>query len=89
VPTLAEQGIANVDVSQWYALFAPAKTPKPIIDQLSRALTATLADKKVIKQLEEHGAEVESSTPEQLRTRVEQDIAKWKKVVQLAKITAD
>ena len=89
VPTLAEQGIANVDVSQWYALFAPAKTPKAVIEQLSRALKTTLADKKVIKQLEEHGAEVESSTPEQLRVRVEQNIAKWKKVVQLTKITAD
>ena len=89
VPTLAEQGIANVDVSQWYALFAPAKTPKPVIDQLNRALNATLADKQVIKKLEDHGGEVETSTPEQLRARVEQDVAKWKKVVQQTKITAD
>ena len=89
VPTLAEQGIADVDVTQWYALFAPAKTPKAVIDQLSRALNATLADKEVIKKLEEHGGEVETSTPEQLRARVEREATKWKKVVQLTKITAD
>jgi tripartite-type tricarboxylate transporter receptor subunit TctC len=89
VTTLAEQGIANVDVSQWYALFAPAKTPKPVIEQLNRALNATLADKQVIKKLEEHGGEVETSTPEQLRTRVEQELVKWRRVVQQAKITAD
>ena len=89
VPTLQEQGIADVDVSQWYALFAPAKTPKAVIDQLNRALNATLADKQVIKKLEEHGGDVETSTPEQLGVRVSQEIAKWKKVVQLAKISAD
>ena len=89
VPTLAEQGIADVDVTQWYALFAPAKTPKAVIDQLSRALNATLADKEVIKKLEEHGGEVETSTPEQLRAHVEREATKWKKVVQLTKITAD
>lgn len=89
VPTLQEQGIANVDVSQWYALFAPARTPRPVIDQLNRALNATLADKQIAKKLEEHGGDVETSTPEQLRARVEQDVAKWKKVVQLTRITAD
>ncbi len=89
VPTLQEQGIADVDVSQWYALFAPAKTPKAVIDQLNRALNATLADKQVIKKLEEHGGDVETSTPEELGVRVSQEIAKWKKVVQLAKISAD
>ncbi len=89
VPTLQEQGIADVDVSQWYALFAPAKTPKAVIEQLNRALNATLADKEVIKKLEEHGGEVETSTPEQLGARVSQELAKWKKVVQLAKISAD
>jgi hypothetical protein len=40
VPTLKEQGIADVDVSQWYAIFAPAKTPKAVIDQLNKALNA-------------------------------------------------
>jgi tripartite-type tricarboxylate transporter receptor subunit TctC len=89
VPTLAEQGIANVDVSQWYAIFAPAKTPKAVVDQLNKALNTVLADKESAKRLEDHGAQVEMTTPEQLRSFVEQEQIKWKKVVQLGKLTAD
>ena len=44
VPTLKEQGITGVDVSQWYAIFAPAKTPKPIIEHLNKAINQVLAD---------------------------------------------
>jgi tripartite-type tricarboxylate transporter receptor subunit TctC len=89
VPTLQEQGIADVDVSQWYGIFAPAKTPKPVIEQLNKVLIEVLADKSVIKRLEDHGAEVSSMTTEQMRTYVAQEQVKWKKVVQAAKITAD
>lgn len=89
VPTLQEQGIADVDVSQWYGIFAPAKTPRPVIEQLNKVLNEVLADKNVIKRLEEHGAEVSPMTTEQMRTYVAQEQVKWKKVVQAAKITAD
>ncbi len=89
LPTLAEQGVANVDVSQWYAIFAPAKTPKAVIDRLNKALNAVLTDKAVEKRLEDHGADVETSTPEQLRSFVQQEQLKWKKVVELGKLKAD
>jgi len=89
VPTLKEQGIAGVDVSQWYAIFAPAKTPRPVIDQLNKALNQVLSDKSVIQRLEGHGAEVSTMTPDQLRSYVQQEQVKWKKVVQAAKLTAD
>ncbi|MEJ8850359.1 tripartite tricarboxylate transporter substrate binding protein [Variovorax rhizosphaerae] len=89
VPTLKEQGVDNVDVSQWYAIFAPAKTPKAVIEQLNKALNDALADKTVIKKLEDHGAEVETMSTEQMRTFVQQEQVKWKKVVQAAKLTAD
>ena len=89
VPTLAEQGIANVSMSQWYALFAPAKTPKAIIDKLNRELNVVLSDKKLIKKMEEQGAEVETSTPEQLKTLVQKEVTRWKGVVTAAKIKAD
>jgi tripartite-type tricarboxylate transporter receptor subunit TctC len=89
VPTLKEQGIAGVDISQWYAIFAPAKTPKPVVDQLNKALNEVLADKAVVHQLEGHGAEVSTMIPEQLRSFVEREQVKWKKVVQAARLTAD
>ena len=90
VPTLQEQGIADVDVSQWYGIFAPAKTPKPVLEQLNKVLNDVLADKSVIKRLEDHGAEVSTPmTTDQMRSFVAQEQVKWKKVVQAAKITAD
>ena len=89
VPTLKEAGVDGVDVTQWYAIFAPAKTPKAIVDQLNKALNQVLSDKEVIKRMEDHGADVETSTPEQLRTLVASELVKWKSVVQKAKLTAE
>jgi len=89
VPTLKEAGVDGVDVTQWYAFFAPAKTPTAIIDRLSKALHQVLADKEVVKKIEGHGAEVASGSPEQLRGLVEAELGKWKAVVQKAKLTAD
>jgi tripartite-type tricarboxylate transporter receptor subunit TctC len=89
VPTLAEQGIANVSMSQWYAMFAPAKTPKAVVTRLNAEMNAVLADKGVQKRMEDQGAEVETSTPEQLKTLVQKEVARWKAVVSAAKIKAE
>jgi tripartite-type tricarboxylate transporter receptor subunit TctC len=89
VPTLKEAGVDGVDVTQWYAIFAPAKTPKPIVDQLNKALNQVLSDKEVIKSMEDHGADVETSSPEQLRTLVAGELVKWKGVVQKAELIAE
>jgi len=89
VPTLREQGIADVEVSQWYGFFAPAKTPKAVVEQLNKVLNDVLADKSVIKRLEDHGAEVSTMTTDQMRTYVAGEQTKWKKVVQATKISAD
>jgi tripartite-type tricarboxylate transporter receptor subunit TctC len=89
VPTLKEAGVDGVDVQQWYGFFAPANTPKAVIEKLNKALNQVLADKETIKRIEDHGADVESSTPEQLGALVKSELAKWKGVVQKARITAD
>ena len=89
VPTLAEQGIASVNMTQWYALFAPAKTPKPVVALLNRELNTILSDKANEKKIEDQGAEVETSTPEQLKALVQKEVIRWKGVVAAAKITAD
>ena len=89
VPTMKEAGVDGVDVQQWYAFFAPAKTPKPIVEKLNKALNQVLADPEIIKRIEDHGADVETSTPEQLGALVKSELTKWKSVVQRAKLTAD
>jgi 2-methylaconitate cis-trans-isomerase PrpF/tripartite-type tricarboxylate transporter receptor subunit TctC len=89
VPTLKEVGVSGVDVQQWYAIFAPARTPKAVVAQLNKALNQVLNDKDVIKRIEDHGADVETSTSEELGALVKAELAKWKGVVQKAKLTAD
>ena len=89
VPTLAEQGIANVNMSQWYAMFAPAKTPKAVVERLNREMNAVLNDKANAKRIEDQGAEVETGTPEQLKVLVQKEVAHWKSVVSAAKIKAE
>ena len=89
VPTLAEQGIKNVSMSQWYGLFAPAKTPKAVVDRLNKELNATLAEKNVVKKIEEQGADVETSSPDQMKSLVQRELTRWRGVVAAAKIKAD
>jgi tripartite-type tricarboxylate transporter receptor subunit TctC len=89
IPTLAEQGIANVNLSQWYAMFAPAKTPRAIIERINREMNLVLADKSVEKKIEDQGAEVEPGTPEQLKALVQREVTHWKNVVNTAKIKAE
>jgi tripartite-type tricarboxylate transporter receptor subunit TctC len=89
VPTLKELGVPGVDVTQWYGLFVPAKTPKAVVDKLNAALNKVLSDKDTVTRIEAQGADVETSTPEELRTLVREDLAKWRHVVRQAKLSAD
>lgn len=89
VPTLKEQGIEGVEVDQWYAIFAPARTTREQVARLNQALNKVLNDKEVIQRIEGHGADVETSTPEQLGEMVRKDLAKWRQVVAKAKLQAD
>ena len=89
VPTLKDVGISGVEVDQWYAMFAPAKTPKEQIVRLNQALNKVLQDKDIVQRIEGHGADVETSTPEQLGEMVRKDLARWREVVQKAKLQAD
>jgi len=75
-----------VDVTQWYALFAPARTPKALIDTLSKALHAVLADPQIIQRMEQDGAEVQASTPAELRELVQSELMKWKNVAREGKL---
>lgn len=89
VPTLAEQGIPNVNIGQWYALFAPSKTPSAVIQRLNKEVNIVLNDKVNEKKIEDQGAEVETGTPEQLKALVQKELVRWRFVVTTAKITAD
>lgn len=73
VPTMAEGGVADLNLSAWMALLAPAKTPRPIIDQLNRAVQAAF-DPEMRAKLAESGIEVSTSTPEDVQRLITRDI---------------
>ena len=73
VPTMAEAGVADMNLSAWMALLAPAKTPRPIVDQLNRAVQAAF-DPELKAKLAESGIEVATSSPEELQRLIANDI---------------
>jgi tripartite-type tricarboxylate transporter receptor subunit TctC len=87
VATLAEQGIPNVEAPNWYALFAPAKTPRDVVERLNDAIRKAIAMPDVRERLVSTGADPISSTPEQLADLLRRDHAKWGKLIRDNNIT--
>ncbi len=81
VPTMAEAGFPGVEMEQWFALFAPAGTPAPIVQRLNREFVAALQSDDVKKVLQPQGSIIIPSTPEELAARVARDAVALGKVV--------
>lgn len=86
VPTMQEQGLKGFVVSSGFAMFAPAGTPKPIIDRVNAAMVKALNDPGVKNTLAQQGAEVVASTPDAHDKFNRAEIAKWIKVAREAGI---
>ncbi len=86
VPTVQEQGVADFEVDSWYAMFVPAKTPKPVIERLNKALNQVVADPEVRERLLGQGSEAVGGTPESLGKVVQAELVKWGKLVKDANI---
>ena len=78
--------VAGYDVRTWLGLSAPKATPAPVVARLNAALRAGVADAQVEERLRKVGMDVRASSPEEMRTMVGAQIAKWKQVVADAKI---
>jgi tripartite-type tricarboxylate transporter receptor subunit TctC len=90
VPTMAEAlGMKDFDASSWYAMYAPAGTPAPIVQRLNVAIQAVLKQPEIAKRLAELGAVPSGGTPAQLAAfqLAEQD--KWGKVIKAADVKPD
>jgi tripartite-type tricarboxylate transporter receptor subunit TctC len=86
VPTVAESGVPGYQASSWNGIAAPARTPKAVIDRLNREVNAAVAKPELRKRLSELGVEARAGTPEALRELLVAEIAKWKAVIERAKI---
>lgn len=89
VPTTAEAGLPKLDPTSWFAVFAPAKTPKPIIDKLSGEIAKLVATPAFKQKAIEQGAAVDYMNPKQLADFTTAELARWAQVVKTSKIEAD
>jgi tripartite-type tricarboxylate transporter receptor subunit TctC len=89
VPTLAESGLAGYEVSPWFAVFAPASTPKPIIAKLNAALLDAMKQPDIKAKFETIGAEPIGSTPEELGAHLNREINRWGKLIVEQNIKSD
>ncbi len=81
IPTIAEQGLPGFEAVSWFALFAPAGTPKPVVDKIQAQVKKILDSPAVSKKLSDIGLEPVGSTAEELAAYQRAEIAKWAKVV--------
>jgi tripartite-type tricarboxylate transporter receptor subunit TctC len=89
VPTMAEQGFAEAQVTPWFGIVVPAATPGPIVDRISKALETALAVPDVRQKLDSAGCEPKSAPLGQFAGIIKAEVAVWAKVVMDAGITAD
>ncbi|UFN49367.1 tripartite tricarboxylate transporter substrate binding protein [Roseomonas sp. OT10] len=89
VPTLAESGLPDLTIIAWFAVFAPAGTPGPVLERLGGAVRAVVATPEFKRKAEEQGALVRDMEPAELSRRVERELDEWTRVVRAADIRAE
>ena len=81
MPTVAESGVKDFDVSAWDAIVAPAGTPPAVVNRLNAAIRAALADPELRRQLLDRGSEVAPGTPQALGSFIKTEIDRWGQAV--------
>jgi tripartite-type tricarboxylate transporter receptor subunit TctC len=87
VPTMAEAGVPGDQISDvMQAVFAPAGTPKPIVELLQKEIVKAVAAPDVKSKLDSLGFDAIADTPEHFAARIKAEVPKWAKVIEAAKI---
>ncbi|WP_143684664.1 tripartite tricarboxylate transporter substrate binding protein [Variovorax sp. KK3] len=89
VPTSAEAGLPGYEVDSWFAVFAPAKTPPDVVARLSKEIGKIVESEAFRKKVDEQGAFAVSMDSPTMAKFVDQELAKWSKVIKAADIKAD
>jgi tripartite-type tricarboxylate transporter receptor subunit TctC len=89
VRSFAQQGFGDFEAPTWWAFLGRAGTPQPILDKMQQALARALADAEVRAKIEEQGADVVASSPEECARFLRSEIEKWGKVIRDNDIRAD
>ena len=85
-PTIAESGVPGFETTQWYAVVAPAQTPKSRVSQISSAIGKTMLVPEFRKRIVDMGADPVGSTPDELASYIRSETGKWANVIKAAGI---
>jgi tripartite-type tricarboxylate transporter receptor subunit TctC len=86
VPTAIEAGLKDFEASTWFGVYAPAATPKPVIDRMNAVFAAALATKAVQERFSGLGVDPMPLGPDKLGQLTKDDLAKWAPIIQKAGI---
>jgi tripartite-type tricarboxylate transporter receptor subunit TctC len=86
IPTLAESGLPDFDVSAWTGLFVPAGTPRGIVERLNAETVRIAGDKDYVALIGSMGTDVTSSSPQEFGKFVRDDVARWSEVIRRSAI---
>ena len=89
LPTVAEQGFPGFDVTSWYGLLLPAKSPATLVERLRTETSRAIATPDVQQAMSRQGLEPETGTPQELAARIKSETAMWGQVIKEAGIKAD
>jgi tripartite-type tricarboxylate transporter receptor subunit TctC len=89
VPAIAETGLPGYEVSTWYGMFAPAATPRAVVEKLNTELVRILALPDVRERLGAEAYELPADTPEQFSTLIKAELVKWARVVRETGVKAE
>ncbi len=89
VPSLADEGVTDIDVDIWYAMLAPAGLPRDQVALLNAEMNAILSDPEVREGLRKQGLDPTPGTPEDLSRMIDTDLGRWTKIVRAAQIKPD
>jgi tripartite-type tricarboxylate transporter receptor subunit TctC len=89
VPTAGEAGLPDFDVTTWYAILAPAGTPRPIVLRLNAELVKMMQAAEVKERLALMGTDPMTSTPEECAAYIKREMARWGEVVRQSGLRAD
>ena len=89
IPTMIEAGLPNFEISAWYMVVAPKKTPKEVVAKLNAALNAAIADPEVVKRMSAQGVAFVGGTPEQAEAFLQSEVTRWGEVIKASGIKAE
>jgi tripartite-type tricarboxylate transporter receptor subunit TctC len=89
VPTVGESGLAGFEFNSWFAIMAPAGTPKAIVQRVQTEVAKALGDPSVREQLMAQGLTPRGSSPDELASALRAQLARYESVIRQAGITAD